>query len=177
MPDAEVQALLDLPAMHNQVTTVTTPEVYTMGNGKYHIAVMNFGIKQNILNFLLCFNTLLTVFPASATAEKGMACNTNGIFLSNGPGDPKDLEDVIQNVKNLIGRPPIFGICLGHQLMALANGPDTYKMKFGHLRREPAGKGFAAAAASILALKTMAMHMDPASIKGKDITVTHISYQ
>ena len=132
MPEAEVQALLDLPAIHDQVATVTTPEVYTMGSGKYHIAVMDFGIKQNILNFLLCFDTRLTVFPASATAEEVMACNPNGIFLSNGPGDPKDLVDVIENVKKLIGRRPIFGICLGHQLMALANGADTYKMKFGH---------------------------------------------
>ena len=174
MPEAEVQALLELPAMHNQVATVTTPEVYTMGNGKYHIAVMDFGIKQNILNFLLCFDTRLTVFPASATAEEVMACNPNGIFLSNGPGDPKDLVDVIENVKKLIGRRPIFGICLGHQLMALANGADTYKMKFGHRGVNQPVKDLRSGRIYISS-QNHGYAVDPASIEGKGITVTHIS--
>ena len=132
MPDEEVQKLLDLPAVRNQVEEVTTPEVYTMGEGKLHVAVMDFGIKRNILKSIEAFGCRLTVFPASATAEEVLACDPDGIFLSNGPGDPKDLPEVIENIKKLIGKKPIFGICLGHQLMALANGADTYKMKFGH---------------------------------------------
>ena len=132
MPEEEVQKLLALPAVHNQVEQVTTPEVYTMGEGKLHVAVMDFGIKRNILKSIEAFGCRLTVFPASATAEEVLACDPDGIFLSNGPGDPKDLPEVIENIKKLIGKKPIFGICLGHQLMALANGADTYKMKFGH---------------------------------------------
>ena len=103
-----------------------------MGEGKLHVAVMDFGIKRNILKSIEAFGCRLTVFPASATAEEVLACDPDGIFLSNGPGDPKDLPEVIENIKKLIGKKPIFGICLGHQLMALANGADTYKMKFGH---------------------------------------------
>ena len=132
MPEEEVQKLLALPAVHNQVEEVTTPEVYTMGEGKLHVAVMDFGIKRNILKSIEAFGCRLTVFPASATAEEVLACDPDGIFLSNGPGDPKDLPEVIENIKKLIGKKPIFGICLGHQLMALANGAKTEKLKYGH---------------------------------------------
>lgn len=174
MPDAEVQALLNTPAVHNQVAAVTTPEIYTLGSGKYHIAVMDFGIKQNILNFLLCFDTRLTVFPADTPAEQVLACNPNGIFLSNGPGDPKDLVDVIENVKKMIGRRPIFGICLGHQLMALANGGDTYKMKFGHRGVNQPVKDLRSGRIYISS-QNHGYAVDPASIEGKNITVTHVS--
>ena len=96
MPDEEVQKLLDLPAVRNQVEEVTTPEVYNMGEGKLHVAVMDFGIKRNILKSIEAFGCRLTVFPASATAEEVLACDPDGIFLSNGPGDPKDLPEVIK---------------------------------------------------------------------------------
>ena len=122
MPDDEVQKLLDLPAVHNQVEQVTTPEVYTMGEGKLHVAVMDFGIKRNILKSIEAFGCRLTVFPASATAEEVLACDPDGIFLSNGPGDPKDLPEVIENIKKLIGKKPIFGICLGHQAICEVYG-------------------------------------------------------
>lgn len=173
-PREKIAALLALPPVHDQVATVTTPEIYTMGSGRYHIAVMDFGIKQNILNFLLLFDTRLTVFPASATAEQIMACNPNGIFLSNGPGDPKDLGGVIENVKKLIGQRPIFGICLGHQLMALANGADTYKMKFGHRGVNQPVKDVRSGRIYISS-QNHGYAVDPASIEGKGINITHIS--
>ena len=132
MPQEEVDKLMALPEVHDQVAKVTTPEIYTMGEGKYHVAVMDYGIKQNILNYLASFGCRLTVFPAFTDAQEVLASQPDGIFLSNGPGDPKDLTTVIEEVKKFIGKRPIFGICLGHQLMALANGCDTYKMKFGH---------------------------------------------
>ena len=75
-----------------------------MGEGKLHVAVMDFGIKRNILKSIEAFGCHLTVFPASATAEEVLACDPDGIFLSNGPGDPKDLPEVIENIKKLIGR-------------------------------------------------------------------------
>ena len=115
MPQEEVDKLLALPEVHDQVAKVTTPEIYTMGEGKYHVAVMDYGIKQNILNYLASFGCRLTVFPAFTSAQEVLASQPDGIFLSNGPGDPKDLTSVIEEVKKFIGKRPIFGICLGHQ--------------------------------------------------------------
>jgi len=117
------------------VMNVTTDESYTLEpekwNGK-HIAVMDFGIKRNILNSMLYRGMKLTVFPADAKAEDILAVNPDGIFLSNGPGDPKELTGTIETIKELIDKKPIFGICLGHQLLSLAFGGDTVKLKYGH---------------------------------------------
>lgn len=174
MPEEEVQKLLALPAVHNQVEQVTTPEVYTMGEGKLHVAVMDFGIKRNILKSIEAFGCRLTVFPASATAEEVLACDPDGIFLSNGPGDPKDLPEVIENIKKLIGKKPIFGICLGHQLMALANGADTYKMKFGHRGINQPVK-YLANGRIYISAQNHGYAVDEKSLEGKGINISHIS--
>ena len=114
------------------VEKVTTEVVYTIeGTGK-HIAVMDFGIKANILKSFKERGCKVTVFPASSSYEEVLAVNPDLIFLSNGPGDPADLGDIIKNIKNLVGKKPIVGICLGHQLLALALGGKTAKLKFGH---------------------------------------------
>lgn len=116
----------------NAVKEVTTESSYTVeGEGK-HIAVMDFGIKNNILRCFKKRGCKLTVFPASASYEEVLKVNPDSIFLSNGPGDPEDLSDIIENVKQLIGKKPIVGICLGHQILALALGGKTAKLKFGH---------------------------------------------
>lgn len=133
MPQEEVDKLLATPDIHDQVAKVTTPTIYTLGEGnKYHVAVMDYGIKDNILKALVEENCFLTVFPAETSAEEVLACNPDGIFLSNGPGDPADLTVEIENIKKMIGKKPIFGICMGHQVMALACGGKTKKMLFGH---------------------------------------------
>ncbi len=132
MPQEEVDKLLATPDVHDQVEKVTTKKIYKMGDGKFNVAVMDYGIKRNILEYLVSFGCNLTVYPAFTSAEEVLASNPDGIFLSNGPGDPKDLTEVIENIKKFLGKKPIFGICLGHQLLALANGADTYKLKFGH---------------------------------------------
>ncbi len=132
MPDEQVQVLLDTPAVHDQVRQVSTKKIYKVGSGKYKVAVMDYGIKRNILNYLVSFDCALTVYPAYTPASQVLADDPDGIFLSNGPGDPKDLPEIIDNIKQLQGKRPIFGICLGNQLLALANGYDTFKMKFGH---------------------------------------------
>ena len=114
------------------VEKVTTEVVYTIeGTGK-HVAVMDFGIKANILKSFKERGCKVTVFPASSSYEEVLAVNPDLIFLSNGPGDPADLGDIIKNIKNLVGKKPIVGICLGHQLLALALGGKTAKLKFGH---------------------------------------------
>ena len=114
------------------VMTVTRKEKeYIKGNGP-KVAVMDFGVKENILRSFKARGCDLVVLPATTTAEEILNENPDLIFLSNGPGDPEDLEDVIENIKELIGKKPIVGICLGHQLLALTLGGKTSKLKFGH---------------------------------------------
>ncbi len=116
----------------NAVREVSTKETIVHEGEGLHIAMMDFGMKNNIVRSFQKRGCKLTVFPVSATAEEVLAVNPDGVFLSNGPGDPKDLSDVVEEIKKLIGVKPITGICLGHQLLALALGGDTEKLKFGH---------------------------------------------
>lgn len=114
------------------VKSVTAKETYTIeGTGK-HVAIMDFGIKTNILRCFQKRGCKLTVFPADTKAEEVLAVNPDLVFLSNGPGDPEDLPEVIENIKKIVGKKPLVGICLGHQLLALALGGKTTKLKFGH---------------------------------------------
>lgn len=97
-----------------------------------HVVVIDCGIKRNILRCLVDAGCRLTVVPADTKAPDIMALKPDGIFLSNGPGDPAAVEYVVEAIRSLLGQKPIFGICLGHQLLALALGAKTYKLKFGH---------------------------------------------
>ena len=104
----------------------------SVDNPKYKIAAIDYGMKSNIYDILLEKNAEVTIFPASVTAEEVLKYNPDGIFLSNGPGDPSAVSYGIEAVKKLLGTKPIFGICLGHQILALALEAKTFKMKFGH---------------------------------------------
>lgn len=97
-----------------------------------HVVAYDYGIKHNILRLLTSRGCRVTIAPASMSADDVLALNPDGIFLSNGPGDPAAVSYAIENVRALLGRKPIFGICLGHQILGLALGGETYKLKFGH---------------------------------------------
>jgi carbamoyl-phosphate synthase small subunit len=98
----------------------------------FHVVAMDFGAKRNILRCLVDAGCRVTGVPASATAEQILALSPDGIFLSNGPGDPAAVDYAVRAIRGLLGKKPIFGICLGHQLLGLALGARTYKLKFGH---------------------------------------------
>lgn len=117
----------------NAVKSVTSTERKTFGKeGGLHVVLYDFGAKENIVRELLARGVKITEVPAEFPAEQTLALNPDGIMLTNGPGDPAENTTIIENIKRLAGKKPIFGICLGHQLFALAMGGKTRKMKYGH---------------------------------------------
>ena len=115
------------------VEKVTCKEKYVLEGDGPKVALLDLGAKRNIARSLNERGCEVTVYPALTSAEEILAANPDGIMLSNGPGDPKECTSVIEEIRKLYASDiPIFAICLGHQLMALANGADTHKMKYGH---------------------------------------------
>lgn len=132
LTEQQIQDKLEAFDNRSAVAEVTTSEVKSFEGDELHIAAMDFGIKNNILRSFKHRNCRITVFPAFTKAEEILAINPDGIFLSNGPGDPKDIPEAVEEIKKLVGKKPMTAICLGHQLIALAMGGDTEKLKFGH---------------------------------------------
>ncbi|MBQ1509729.1 MAG: glutamine-hydrolyzing carbamoyl-phosphate synthase small subunit [Selenomonadaceae bacterium] len=173
----EIDGLLSVPIRTDVVQEVTTPEVYTMNAEKAdapHVVCMDFGVKQNILNSLCQMGCRLTVVPAWTKAEEILAMDPDGVFLSNGPGDPKDVLDAVEEVKKLVGKKPMFGICLGHQLLSLAFGADTYKLKFGHRGSNQPVKNLKSGRVHISS-QNHGYAVDERSLKNLPLEVTHIS--
>ncbi len=132
------KALEELKAWNppkDQVKRVTVKESYTMeakGDRKAKVVAIDCGMKLNIVRELTRHGCEVTVVPFDTNASEILKLNPDGVFISNGPGDPEDCVETINTIKELIGKIPIFGICLGHQIISLAYGAKTYKLKFGH---------------------------------------------
>lgn len=139
-----------------------------------HVVVYDFGVKANILRHLQLLGCDLTVVPAGTAAADVLALNPDGVFLSNGPGDPQPLEYITANICRLIGKKPLFGICLGFQLLGLALGGRTFKMKFGHRGGNQPVKNLETGAVEITS-QNHGFAVDPDSLDSGTTALTHIN--
>ena len=191
-PKVLIEKARNIPSMTglDLATRVSTKEAYSWAAGvdacspsdrvakavepRHHVVAYDYGIKHNILRKLVHTGARVTVVPAMTSAEDVLSLKPDGVFLSNGPGDPEPLEYQTQQVRNLLSKTPIFGICLGHQIMGRALGGKTFKLKFGHrggnhpVLNQVTGKveitshnhGFA---------------VDASSLKDSEVELTHIN--
>jgi carbamoyl-phosphate synthase small subunit len=140
----------------------------------FHVVAYDFGIKHNILRMLSQQNMRVTVVPAETPAQDVLSLNPDGVFLSNGPGDPEPLDYAHENIRKLMGKTPVFGICLGHQLIGLALGGKTYKLKFGHHGGNHPVKNFDTGKIEITAQNHNYV-VDPDSLDHNAVEPTHIN--
>lgn len=169
---AEVKALLSKDNQNRLVEQVTTERITHIPGKGPRVVVVDLGVKENILRSLQRVGYDLYIVPAYLDAAGIRALNPDGIFLSNGPGDPQVLTGVIATVRELLTYKPIFGICLGHQILALALGANTYKLKFGHRGSNHPVKNLKTGRVHITA-QNHGYAVDEASLQGLELEVTH----
>ncbi len=176
-PKEEAMAKLnacELP--HDQVSRVSCRKRWfsRTPNHRYDVVAIDCGIKYNIIRCLNARGCNVTVVPFDATVEEILAFRPDGIFLSNGPGDPTDVQPVIEKVRRLRGKLPIFGICMGHQLISLAYGARTFKMKFGHRGGNHPVKCLETGKIEITS-QNHSFAVDIDSLKGTGLELTHVN--
>jgi carbamoyl-phosphate synthase small subunit len=172
-PEDQESRLWDIPSPSQNREGGPTGASHDLPNAKHHIVAYDFGIKRNILRSLRQAGFSVEVVPATATAKEVLAKNPDGVFLSNGPGDPAALGYIHAELKQLIGKTPIFAICLGHQLLGHAYGGKTFKLKFGHRGGNQPVKDLRSGKVSITA-QNHGFAIDPASLPS-NVEVTHIN--
>jgi len=145
------------------------------GDGKplLHVVAYDFGMKRNILRMLTREGMRVTVVPAETRSEDVLSLKPDGVFLSNGPGDPEPVDYAVKSIREMMGRVPIFGICLGHQLTGLALGGKTYKLKFGHHGGNHPVKNNITGKVEITA-HNHNFAVDPDSVNANDVELTHV---
>lgn len=187
-----IQAARNAPSMtgQNLVSRVSTENSYEWTSGvepvsisdlvdpgeraQFHVVAYDYGIKRNILRHLVQIGSRVTVVPADTGSEDVLALKPDGVFLSNGPGDPEPLERQSSEVKKLVGRVPVFGICLGHQILGLAFGGKTYKLKFGHHGANHPVLNRSTGKVEITS-QNHGFCVDPDSMRDKDVEITHVN--
>ncbi|HTA57450.1 MAG TPA: glutamine-hydrolyzing carbamoyl-phosphate synthase small subunit, partial [Candidatus Baltobacteraceae bacterium] len=163
------------------IDLATSPWAEQMGESgaspdtkKFKVVAYDYGIKLNILRLLVDHHCDVTVVPANTSAEDILAMRPNGVFLSNGPGDPEPITYAVENIRKLAGRVPVFGICLGHQLCGLALGGKTFKLKFGHHGSNHPVKNLLTSQVEITA-QNHGFCVDPESLPSSDVEITHVN--
>lgn len=190
--NALIKTVRSAPCMagQNLVNGVSTPQRYQWTEGvdpvsvsekrvtpeerQFHVVAYDFGIKRNILRHLVEIGSRVTVVPAATSAEDILSLKPDGVFLSNGPGDPEVLDAQSAEIKKLIGKAPIFGICLGHQILGLALGGKTFKLKFGHHGANHPVLNKLTGKVEITS-QNHGFAVDPDSLRDSDIELTHIN--
>ncbi|NLI80771.1 MAG: glutamine-hydrolyzing carbamoyl-phosphate synthase small subunit [Deltaproteobacteria bacterium] len=150
------------------------PATWDAGDSGFRVTAIDCGIKYNILRNLERAGCQVLVLPAGSTAEEVLATQPDGIFLSNGPGDPAAVHHVIHTVRELLGRRPMFGICLGHQIMGLALGGRTFKLKFGHRGVNQPVKDMTTGKVEITS-QNHGYCVDPQSLSNAGVRLTHVN--
>ncbi len=174
------QQLKDVPSMDGLelASVVSTNETYTLGNEEsdLRVAVLDFGVKKNILNCLVERGAYVKVYNAKTSFEELEKFNPSGYFISNGPGDPAPMDYAIKTVKQILEKDkPLFGICLGHQLLALANDIPTFKMHHGHRGLNHPVKNIVTGRSEITT-QNHGFGVDPEAVKNNDnIEITHVN--
>ena len=171
-----VQRIHDTPIPHDAVSRVSSKKRWyaRTSNPEYLVVAIDCGMKLNIVRQLGEHGCNVTVVPYNTRAEDILAMNPDGVFVSNGPGDPEDVKPVIGVLKKIIGQKPVFGICLGHQLIALACGAKTYKLKFGHRGGNHPVKNVRTGHIEITS-QNHSYAVDEASLSGTGLKVSHVN--
>ena len=173
---AGLAKLKTTPLPADQVRQVSTAHSWKASaqNGKYHVVAVDCGMKHNIIRSLNARGCDVTIIPWNMTAQEIRALSPDGLFLSNGPGNPEDAVPVIALVRQLRGVYPIFGICLGHQIIALSYGAKTYKLKFGHRGGNHPVKNLLTGKVEITS-QNHSYAVDQESLAGTGLEATHIN--
>ncbi|GEO25109.1 carbamoyl-phosphate synthase pyrimidine-specific small chain [Alicyclobacillus acidoterrestris] len=161
-------------AIVDAVKSVTTQTVYRSPGAGFRVVLVDYGMKSGILRGLLHRGCDVIVVPATSTAKEILSWHPHGVMLSNGPGNPEDVPFAVETLKELLGKVPIFGICLGHQLLALACGARTKKMKFGHRGSNQPVKNLRTGRVDITAQNHGYM-VDADSLAATDLLLTHVN--